>query len=164
MKDLVEKRHPVVDCICRSDGAIFVPKSKRYGEAHWTYGSQSAQGYMQVSIHGKILKAHRLIAQVFVPGEAPDLIVDHIDRDRTNNVPENLRWVTQKENVHNSERYDRCSYGVHGDSRENKIEYAKAWNKAHPEAKREHDRSYYERNRPEILKRARERYALKKQN
>lgn len=41
----------------------------------------------------------RLMALVFLgdPPEGCDQ-VDHVDRDRTNDVPENLRWVSSKEN------------------------------------------------------------------
>lgn len=164
MGALAEIKHPVVDCICRSDGAIFVPESRRYGPAHWTFGSFDTHGYKQISIHGKMYKAHRLIAQAFIPCGDDKLVVDHIDRNRANNSVENLRWVTQKENIANSAPYDSAElkYGVHGDTRENKIQYAFRYNKAHPEQKRANDKAYYERNRDEILERARKRYALKR--
>ena len=49
----------------------------------------------------KIFTIHKLVAIHHVPN--PDNLnqVDHIDRDKTNNSVENLRWVTHRENNHN---------------------------------------------------------------
>jgi hypothetical protein len=48
---------------------------------------------------------HHLVARNFI-GERPQgLIIDHIDRDRTNNHIDNLRYTTYKENSINSSTY-----------------------------------------------------------
>ena len=41
---------------------------------------------------------HRLVAHAYVPNlrQAPE--VNHIDGDKTNNLPSNLEWVTKSEN------------------------------------------------------------------
>lgn len=43
-------------------------------------------------------KVHRLVASAFL-GDEPNLCVNHIDSNRSNNRVENLEWVTQLQNV-----------------------------------------------------------------
>jgi len=50
---------------------------------------------------------HRLVAQSFCDGYAPDLVVDHINSNRSDNRAENLRWITPAENI-------RRPYREHG--------------------------------------------------
>ncbi len=64
-------------------------------------------GYCSVSLWDyknkrKINKyIHRLVAEIFIPNPDKKAFVDHIDTNKNNNSVENLRWVTQKENVRN---------------------------------------------------------------
>jgi len=54
--------------------------------------------------HQTIL-VHRLMAETFL-GECPNnLVVDHIDRNKTNNKIENLRYVSYADNVRNANRH-----------------------------------------------------------
>ena len=68
--------------------------------------AKSDRGYefFRPSVNGKTLGAlyiHRLVAQYFIPN--PDNLpqVDHMDRDKTNNLVTNLRWVTIGEQSEN---------------------------------------------------------------
>lgn len=63
----------------------------------------NVRGYMQLNlakdgVHKSAL-VHRLVAIAFVGlPPTPDHQVNHKDFDKSNNVPENLEWVTQTEN------------------------------------------------------------------
>ena len=85
----------------RDNGAVMrLPKessNKRPTDNKWTYGKKdSRQGYLVAFSH----PVHRIVATAF-HGESPSVnhVVDHIDTNRGNNRPENLRWVTRLENI-----------------------------------------------------------------
>ena len=75
-----------------------VNKSKRAkaGDvAGWIYN-----GYWEIEIDHKKYKAHRL-AWLYVYGEMPKNLIDHIDNDRSNNRISNLREATYQTNSEN---------------------------------------------------------------
>ncbi len=85
----------------RDNGAIMRypknPERPRKLDNVWTFGKQNLKtGYMEIC--GE--RVHRIIATGFW-GTAPskEHLVDHIDTNRANNRPENLRWVTKLENI-----------------------------------------------------------------
>lgn len=66
----------------------------------WTFGKMDERtGYLLIA--GE--RVHRIVAYAF-HGEPPTKqhVVDHIDTNRQNNRPENLRWLTRLENVLNN--------------------------------------------------------------
>ena len=67
-------------------------------------GTIDKLGY--VTINFKTLKpkqVHQLIALTFIPNPNDKKMVDHIDRNPSNNSIDNLRWVTHQENMWNRE-------------------------------------------------------------
>ena len=60
-------------------------------------------GYLYVTLNkdGRRVNhfAHRLVALAFCDGYNDGLVVDHIDKNKSNNHCDNLEWVTQKVNV-----------------------------------------------------------------
>ena len=75
-------------------------------------GTKSGNGYMQISIGGKIYGSHRL-AWFYMTGEWPNHI-DHINHDRADNRWINLRNVTAKENHKNRVITKRNKSGIVG--------------------------------------------------
>ena len=65
-------------------------------------GTIRATGYIAVSVNRTLYLAHRLI-WMWHNGDIPEgFQIDHIDRNPSNNNIENLRIVTQQENMWNT--------------------------------------------------------------
>lgn len=86
----------------RSDGTL-IRKTKAGGgrKAGDPVGSPMRSGYLAVRIRGESFMAHRIIWAICNGSDPGDLDVDHIDRDKTNNRPKNLRLATRSQNCAN---------------------------------------------------------------
>ena len=66
---------------------------------------KSSRGYMRVTLYKeskpKEFFVHRLVAEAFIPNPENKPYVDHINTIRDDNRVENLRWVTNEENINN---------------------------------------------------------------
>jgi HNH endonuclease/AP2 domain len=59
--------------------------------------STTSDGYLWVEIRGKVYRVHRL-AHLYMTGRMPKHQIDHRDRNRRNNMWENLREATISQN------------------------------------------------------------------
>jgi hypothetical protein len=66
-------------------------------------GSLSKDGYYVVRINGSLYKGHRIAWCLFhKTNVSTELVIDHIDRDKSNNKISNLRLVTSSVNAKNT--------------------------------------------------------------
>lgn len=153
MSDTRVKCHPTLGILVCTDGHVMVPKSGTHA-AHWTYGVVSGRGYRYVCIKEKKYLVHRLVAEAFIPNPNCYKEVDHINRDKSANSSANLRWVSRKENLDNTDRVDAslAKYGVR--KCEDSTSYCRELRKKNPD--------YAERLRASNRKCNRKRYAEKK--
>ncbi len=107
-KNLIDTYNEQVECCfinemfsVRDNGSVLRhainDKRLRQLDNKWTFGNVNKQsGYLQISS----ISIHRIVATAF-HGNPPtkNHVVDHIDTNRQNNRPENLRWVTRLENL-----------------------------------------------------------------
>jgi hypothetical protein len=109
-------------------------------------------GYYSVKLreNGQYVKKylHCLLAECFLPNPAKKPYVDHINRIKTDNRLENLRWCTQTENAVNTHRHDGEMYGIYWyESRQsylvklklNATQHYVGWRKSLDEAKQIRD-------------------------
>jgi hypothetical protein len=86
------------DYCVNKNGQILNKKTKRLLQ-----GSQR-NGYIRINCNGRYKSLHRLVWEAFY-GEIPEgKLIDHIDGNRANNSLDNLRLVTQSENMLNAQK------------------------------------------------------------
>ena len=151
-------KHPKLGVLVREDGCILL-RIKGSKKVHWTPGSLDKYGYRVVNVHRKCYKVHRLVADCFIPNPDNKPTVDHIDRNRQNNVASNLRWASYKEQAENSSNvFERKDYGVR--CCEDPKAYRRNYNKDNYPRKctelARYNASYYKEHREELLAKKRE--------
>lgn len=88
-------------------------KSNGNRKANKIAGTLTSYGYIAIKINKKVYKAHQL-AWLYMYGEFPTEMIDHINRIRNDNRIVNLRLATNQQNQFNSNiRKDNTS-GIKG--------------------------------------------------
>ena len=97
---------------------IWINKASRSTRIGSIAGNRRSDGYVVITIKGKKYLAHRL-AWLYVYETWPKGIIDHIDRNTSNNCIENLRDVTPKQSSYNTGNYSTNTSGVKGVGKSN---------------------------------------------
>ena len=106
------------NAVVSSKGEIFkrYAKNCKTGERNDYYEyvqpNTSGSGYLQVGVPKRkdIVLVHRLVAETFIENPRGCKEVDHINRDKSDNRVENLRWVTREENMGNLSKITKRIY------------------------------------------------------
>jgi hypothetical protein len=72
-----------------------------------------SDGYGVISLNGRVYQAHRL-AWLYVTGEWPEELIDHANRDRSNNAWHNIRSADMSQNNSNVQRRRDNTSGYKG--------------------------------------------------
>jgi excinuclease UvrABC ATPase subunit len=97
-------------------GSLRHPVGRKLGTLHST-------GYVVIRIQGKLYKAHRL-AWLYETGKFPDGVIDHINRNKSDNRFSNLREIEITHNAENNPIKKSNSSGFPGVSFSKKM---KCW-------------------------------------
>lgn len=91
------------------NGDVWVISQTKYKKSKFIKPITDKDGYYKIGLTSKegkrkTLLLHRLLALQFIPNPDNLPVIDHIDRNKTNNTLENLRWTTIQKNTHNRPR------------------------------------------------------------
>lgn len=96
------------------NGNLFWKVSRGKAKAGGDAGRLKSSGYIEIKLFGRSYQAHRVIWEMH-HGEIPsNLVVDHINHDRSDNRIENLRVVEQRTNTKNQSMRITNRSGVNG--------------------------------------------------
>jgi len=83
------------------NGAV-LSEGNKFNKPKFLKYSLGTDGYYAVNLYNengyKRCRIHRLVAEHFIPKVEGKELIDHIDRNKTNNHISNLRWCNKSEN------------------------------------------------------------------
>lgn len=110
--DLIRERFYLDDT-----GALRVKERYLAGPKGWmevddlVEGAVCSNGYRSLGINGRLIRLHHIVHFLHT-GEWPSSQLNHIDRDVSNNHPNNLEQVTGSQNQHNRGAYINNTSGT----------------------------------------------------
>lgn len=132
---VIIKQHPGTGLWVSSDGRVVMPPCPNIHRFKhtWTFGHKDMYGYLRVRYHGKYYHIHRLVAETHIPNPEGYPTVDHINRIKTDNRADNLRWASYKMQADNRQICEDslAKYGVR--FCENRASYNQAYNRVRHE-------------------------------
>lgn len=93
-------------------GIVWMRCTQRRIPAGTPAGRINQEGYYNVQLLGKTYLAHRIVWALSGKSDPGSLQVDHIDGNRKNNDPSNLRLVTNRVNNQNKSNHSGLGVGV----------------------------------------------------
>ncbi len=97
---------------------------RRGGGGHFLAQNKDSNGYYKVNLYKSSKHfnkyVHRLVGLAFIPNPENKPCIDHIDRNKTNNNLNNLRWATYSENNYNKNINKGCIL-IHKEKKGDKV-------------------------------------------
>lgn len=91
-----------------SCGLIKMKNSKGKSD-RWRKGTTPRCGYIRMYLNGDHRQVHTLIAHTFLGPCPADMIIDHIDENKTNNRSDNLHYLSRSDNNKRSAKKTKTS-------------------------------------------------------
>lgn len=135
------RQHPTLNCLCRTDGAVYVFGNPCNHAAHWTFGSKRGP-YPRVTVGNRSYSVHRLVCETFHPNPDGKETVDHINRIKHDNRAENLRWATRSENQGNRKYTRDGKFGIGGEQTEFTVKYRKRFGMLKRDNRNQYEREH----------------------
>lgn len=94
-------------------------KSLKFGKEKLMKPIFDGSGYMMIELLKNGVankrKVHKLVAEAFITNPNEYTIVHHIDHNKTNNIAENLEWMSKEKHdgLHNVEKTEKLSKVVY---------------------------------------------------
>lgn len=151
MDKQIIKKHPYLNVEVSDDGMVHRPEKRTETQVvrkeAWTYGHMNSDGYMVIGIDGRTYKVHRLVYETWVGPIKDGYTIDHIDRNRTNNVVSNLRLATPRQQCLNAKQHLERDKRITVSQADDPNEYRRQYNALNREKVRDYQRMRYAKNK-----------------
>ena len=103
-----------IECVADNDYEIYseypYPIRRKGSDRIIKETLDKSHGYLICCLNRKNYRKHRIIAQQFIPNDDNLPYIDHLNRIKTDNRLENLRWCSVSDNNKNRSSTRSCEY------------------------------------------------------